>query len=68
MTIIKGKSINGISQVRCPFEYAKGSSNVRIGSTWCKECPNFMGYVTSRRTGEPLYGTYDITVKCKCGK
>ena len=61
--ILKGKSINGISQTRCPYEYSNGT-DVRIGSTWCKECTNFVSYNSTKKEEDSLIGVYDITVEC----
>lgn len=62
MKVIKGKSVNGVSQQPCPHYFK--SYDVRIGSTWCKRCKFFVGYSTTRGEHDHLTGTYDIEVKC----
>jgi len=60
---LKTKVVGGICQMRCPYEYKTGYSDVRIGSTWCKQCPQFIGKASTRK--DDFDRDYEVTVTCK---
>ena len=59
---LKTRSINGVPQMRCPYEYKDYTADIRIGSTWCVNCPRF---ISKSNTKKDIYDhIYELTVVC----